>query len=481
MMRPMLEDDCTVRPDPGWCTAVVRGLRFTIPLGLLALAMVPSRGAAVVPGVEAPIRYELPNGLSVVLDPLPARQSVAVVVSVEAGRRDQPPGWTGLAHLTEHLLFQGTPAAPGELMTRLERLGATAINAQTGDDWTRYYEVVPSARLERALWIEAERFAHGLDALDDQGLAEQRRVLDREREQRDLGREAVWELVRTILYPPSHPYGSARERAGDVHAARVADVRWFFQRHYMPDRMTLSLSGGFDPDRARVWIERYFGPLRRGPISAPPRQLPPPSVRIDGERRVLAEARRSDDLLCVIWPTPPWGAPGDAELDFVAGELTRRLARWRRVSRVVRDIDISQESGHLASTFRACVSVERRSGTQAPLMVLDGELEAMRRAPIEEEAIAAWRRRWMDGELVTMEHSLRRAQRNAARPPAFPGGVYDLGANLARYDAVTNEGVQRAVRRWLPSRDRLVVSVAGRHEAPPEGRIVSDVFVVEAP
>src|SRR5690606_15620525 len=113
--------------------------------------------------------------------------------------------------------------------------------------------------LERTLWLEAERFAHGLDGLEPRGLAEQQRVLDRERELRDLRREAVWELVRGVLYPASHPYGRSSERAGDVHAARVDDVRWFFQRHYMPDRLTLSLSGGFDPEQARGWIERYFG------------------------------------------------------------------------------------------------------------------------------------------------------------------------------------------------------------------------------
>jgi len=454
----------------------MRRLRFAIPFSLLALALAPSRSAAVGP----PARYTLPNGLSVVLDPMPARRSVAVVVSVEAGRRDQPQGWSGLAHLTEHLLFQGTPAAPGELFTRLERLGASEINAQTSDDWTRYHEVVPSARLERTLWLEAERFAHGLDGLDARGLAEQQRVLDRERELRDLRREAVWELVRGVLYPASHPYGRSSERGSDVHAARVEDVRWFFQRHYMPDRLTLSLSGGFDPQDARGWIERYFGPLRRGAIPAPERQHPTPPVRIDAERRILAEARRADDLLCVIWPTPAWGAEGDAELDFVASELTRRLTEWRTAADDVREIDIVQASGHLASTFRACISVARRSGTLAPLVALNHQIDLLRRDGIDERRVIAWRERWRQRELLTMESSLTRALLNAARPPAFPGGLYDLSANLARYDAVTTAGVQDAARRWLPRNERLVVSVAGRHEAPADGRIVSDVLVREA-
>jgi zinc protease len=157
----------------------MRRLWLALVLAALVLALWPTRSSAVLPEIPSPERYALPNGLQVVLDPVFGRRTVAIVVSVEAGRRDQPAGWTGLAHLTEHLLFQGTPAAPGETVTHLEALGASEILGETSDDWTRYSEVVPAARLERALWLEAERFAHGLDGLDEQSVAEQQRVVDR--------------------------------------------------------------------------------------------------------------------------------------------------------------------------------------------------------------------------------------------------------------------------------------------------------------
>jgi len=445
---------------------------------LLAAALAPGHGAATPSGPPPPPeRYTLDNELSVVLDPLPRRHTVAVVVSVEAGHRDQPPGWTGLAHLTEHLLFEGTEAAPGDYITRLERLGVSAINGETSRDWTRYYEVVPSARLERTLWLEAERFAHGLDGLEEENVDRQRQVLDRERELRDFGREQVWELVNSILYPAGHPYANAREVRDDVHAAHLAQVRWFAQRYYQPDRMTLALSGGFDADEARAWIERYFGPLRRGPIEAAPRPRPPAPISIGVERRVLAEAPRSDDLLCAIYPTPAWGAEGDAELDLIARELDARLSRRLLNGGDSLDVFVTQHSGHLASSFRACVEVRRRSGTLAPLQALDAEIANLRTHGIDEARVASLREQWVRREVLQHESSLARALRFAQRPPAFDGERVDLPASLARYRSVDAEGVLATIRRWLPQDSRLVVSIAGRLDAPREGRIVSDVDV----
>ncbi|MFK7992436.1 MAG: M16 family metallopeptidase [Sandaracinaceae bacterium] len=412
-----------------------------------------------------------------VLDPLPGRGTVALVVGVDAGRRDQPAGWSGLAHFTEHLLFQGTDALPRGAMTHLEELGATGVNAMTSDDATTYFEVVPRERLERAIWLEAERFAHGVDGLTQAELEAQRRVVDRERELRTARRQVVWELVRTQLYRPDHPYGGARERREDVHAIGVQNVRWFFQRHYMPDRLTLALSGGFDPEQARGWIERYFGPLRRGPIAAPPARSVPPRVVLRGERRLVVEAPRSNDALVVIWPSPAWGAPEDAELDYVAHELEHRLeSRLVRPGRA-RSVSVSQRSRPLGSTFQVTIQVPLRSGTAAPLEALDEELASMGAEPMDAASFAAAEQSWMENERLRMEDPQTRARRYSQTLPGMPNGVYDLASNLARYGAVTRDGVRRSVRMLLPANHRIVVSLSGRPGAPPEGEIVADITV----
>src|SRR5687767_10429267 len=72
-----------------------------------------------------PERYRLENGLEVVLDPIEGRREVTVFVSYRVGMRVQPPGWTGLAHLVEHLMFEGSLHVPEDaFIPALERAGS---------------------------------------------------------------------------------------------------------------------------------------------------------------------------------------------------------------------------------------------------------------------------------------------------------------------------------------------------------------------
>ncbi|MEC7520787.1 MAG: pitrilysin family protein [Myxococcota bacterium] len=442
-------------------------------LGLVALAAsLPSTALA-----QRPIRYTLDNGLSVALDPIPGRATVSVVVSVDAGLRDQPEGWSGLAHLTEHLMFDGTPAAPGHVLTSLERLGATAFNGMTTQDATVYVEVVPASALEQTLWLEAERFAHGLDGTTEADVEAQRRVLERERAQREFGREEVWDLVGHALYPSGHPYARGREQADDVAAIRLRDVRWFFERHYGPDMLTLAISGGFDPEDARRWIERYFSPLRRGPTARPPEWVVPPLVRLDGERRILADAPRSTDLLYVAWPTPPLGERSDAALDLAARHLQARLRQRLLGSGEAVEVDVWLESHALASRFSVWIAVPSRQGTLAPLRALDAELARMHEGGVSEASFQRALRALRDHHARILDSPIYRGWLQATRWPRLPGGYDAPSTRWARYEAVSREDVGRAAERYLPRTDRLVVSIAGRRHAPPRGRIVRELVV----
>ena len=109
-------------------------------------------------------RIELDNGLEVLLLPDRSHPRVAVCVSYFTGLRDQRAGYRGLAHLTEHLMFQGSRnVGEDQFFQHLERSGATSRNATTDPDFTSYWEVVPSNRLATVLWLESDRMAYMLD------------------------------------------------------------------------------------------------------------------------------------------------------------------------------------------------------------------------------------------------------------------------------------------------------------------------------
>ena len=104
--------------------------------------------------------YKLDNGLHVILHQEPTVPVVVTAVMYHVGAKDENPNRTGFAHFFEHLLFEGTKHIPrGQFMKIVEENGG-ALNANTTQDRTYYYEFFPSNKLELALWLESERMLH---------------------------------------------------------------------------------------------------------------------------------------------------------------------------------------------------------------------------------------------------------------------------------------------------------------------------------
>ena len=320
--------------------------------------------------LREPLRYTLPNGLTVVLDPLPTRREVAVCVTYHVGSRDQPPGWTGLAHLTEHLMFRGSAhVAQDGYWRTVERLGSTERNATTTSDDTTYYAVVPATHLESLLYLEADRMGFLLSSLSEADVEAQRLVVARERAEREAlhARSGVPFIIQSLLWPEGHPYRALQERPADLDAIHLPQVQSFVQTWYAPDNATLSISGGFDTAAVRAMVERWFGGLRR----SGPRQEAPvaPVERLGAAHDVLLETHVPVDELHIYWATPPFGAPGDAELDVAARILERRLRQRLVETGTVLEISAGQSSRDLASDFSVGAAVPAGRSTAEVLAV----------------------------------------------------------------------------------------------------------------
>ena len=154
----------------------------------------------------------LPNGLRVVVSPDHNVPTVTVNIWVNVGSRHEVAGRTGFAHLFEHLMFQGSRnVAEGEHFARLQAAGGR-LNATTWFDRTNYFEVVPKGAYELALWMEADRHGHLLDAVTQANLDNQRDVVKEEKRQRydnvpygnALHRHLRRRLPRGPPLPPQH-------------------------------------------------------------------------------------------------------------------------------------------------------------------------------------------------------------------------------------------------------------------------------------
>src|ERR1044072_8978616 len=128
------------------------------------------------------VEYDLPNGLHVILHEDHSTPIVTVSVMYHVGSKNEDPERTGFAHFFEHLLFEGSENIKrGEYMKLVQAAGGQ-LNANTTQDRTFYYEVLPSNQLELALWMESERMNYA--KIDEEGVETQRKVVKEEKKQR---------------------------------------------------------------------------------------------------------------------------------------------------------------------------------------------------------------------------------------------------------------------------------------------------------
>ena len=191
------------------------------------------------------VHHRLDNGLDVLIHSDRNCPIVAVNVWYHVGSKNERPGRTGFAHLFEHLMFEGSQHYDKGYFHPLQAAGAL-LNGSTNADRTNYWEVVPSNALELAMWMESDRMGYLLPALTDAKFENQRDVVLNERRQQYENRPygLAGMAIVAALYPPDHPYhwltiGAAE----DISAARIEDVRAFFQTYYRPRNASLSIAG----------------------------------------------------------------------------------------------------------------------------------------------------------------------------------------------------------------------------------------------
>lgn len=406
--------------------------------------------------------YRLENGLTVVLSRDTSVPVVAVNLWYHVGSADEEPGRTGFAHLFEHMMFQGSANIGDDEHFRLVQEAGGTLNGSTSSDRTNYYQAVPSNFLERVLWLESDRMAGLLDALTEEKLDNQRNVVQNERRQRyeNAPYGMASEALAAALYPPGHPYswptiGSLE----DLNAASLEDVRAFFRKYYAPNNASLAIVGDFEPEQAKAWVEKYFGP---GPAGPPIERPSPEPVRLGEEKRIVLEDRVQLPRLYMAWHTPGLYEPGDAELDILSGVLAggRSSRLYQRLvfeEQLAQFVTAAQGSRELAGQYG--ITVQARPGVDLSRIeeIVDEELARLLEEPPTEREIQRARNNFEASFIQGMQTNLNRADRLNAYA-TYTGDPAFLVEDFRRYGAVTAAGVQDVVRRYLGA-ERVVLSV----------------------
>jgi len=426
--------------------------------------------SATLPGQGSQIvidKSTLANGLRLQLVEDHSSQVVAVSLWFDVGARDELKGKTGFAHLFEHMMFQGSAnIKKAEYFQLIERAGGRT-NANTQYDITRYYEEVPSNRLNLALWLEAERL-RSLN-VSAENLKNQIEAVKEERRLRVDNQpygSAIWEATLS-LFDEGSCFAYAHSLIGsmdDLNASSVADVKAFFDRYYAPNNAVLTVAGDIKPAEVKKLVEQYFGSLQRQPEVAKPACDQP--FNVGAKRTRVPDDKATLPAVLTLYRVPAAGHADYPALDLLTTILgTGESSRFNTV--LARDKKLALGQQLYLNPF----GPRRGPGMWMALAIANqgvhpDSLEAGMLAEIARVASEGV----TEAELSKAKNQFR-ASKTSERQTAFEmteaiqaatfylGSAEAINTDLDRYTKVTVADLKRVAAQYLVPANSLIVTV----------------------
>jgi zinc protease len=440
----------------------MRGLRLILCVTLLAVGSVAARAQQIRPLVYT--RYTLPNGMVVILNADHATPLVAVNIAYHVGAKDDPPRHAGITHLCEHAFSLGSPNLDQPQQAFYRSIGGTSTRwAETTDDITTFYVLVPPNQLETVLWAESDRMAGPFSRLTPERLNAIRGLVGQERQQNveNATFGVSRELTMAALFPTGHPYHLGTAVAGaDLVGLTVDELRAACAPFYTPRNAVLSLSGDFDPRQIRRWIDSYFA---RIPAGASMTRGELPQVTPGGERRLVLEDRRAaQPQLHIDWIGAPYTSPDHGALMALASILS--ATRFGRLSKLLVDerqlaAGVSATHYDLEKTGIFEIAVLPRPGASLSTIesLVDSVIAGLATLPPTLEELGRFNAANAVTATTSLQVKLARAD-TLAHDQIFAGDPVFYAAHANETLRVTPAGVQRVAAKYLTS-SRVVMNL----------------------
>jgi predicted Zn-dependent peptidase len=416
--------------------------------------------------------HTLDNGLKVILSRDTTAPVVTVAVYYNIGFRIEPKDRTGFAHLFEHMMFQGSENLGKMEFIELVNSNGGVLNGSTRFDYTNYFEIVPSHKLETMLWAEADRM-RGLK-ITDENLANQQGVVKNEVKVNVLnqpygGFPWLWlpQYANENWYNSHNFYGDL----DDLDAATLADVADFFSRYYVPNNAALAIVGDFEPSEALAWAEQYFGNIPASaeaivlPDIAEPRQEAEKNVsQLDplATRPGFAFAYHVPERL-----TPEWYAMGLIDQILLQGDdslLHQALVQKAGITSGIGG-GINALLGNMLNykgpmLWSASFIHDAGISREEILQVLDGVIEQIRTTPVDQatldRALVKWRSDYYDQVSSTYGFGRADLLASLALFDDNPGLINEFEAGMR---AVSRELIQQTAQEYLRSSNRTTLEL----------------------
>lgn len=414
----------------------------------------------------APTRVDyLSNGMRILTRELHHAPLGVVMVWYAVGSRNEKPGFTGISHFLEHMMFKGTPQFPSGVIEEGAKRRGGMWNAFTSYDYTAYYEVLPARHLEFGLAVEADRMVNM--TFDSDLTARERGIIVSEREGSE-NRPSSWlhEVFMQEVFR-SFPYGHmVLGHKDDIKATTAAALTDHYQRYYRPNNATLVVAGDFETDRLLEMVQRHFGPLAPG---APVQRLAGAEPAQTAERRCTVRRPGPNPHLMAGYRMPAADHPDQASLTVLAAILSGApsmsaggggMGRSSRFHRKVVSSGTAAWAGAspwglehgglflLNATPVPGISPERLEEA------LFSEVEALRQGPVPSDELERAKKQVRAQFVYAMESAMNQARILGAT--ALTQGVARFDNALQENEAVTADDVLRVAQTYLDQRQRTI-------------------------
>jgi len=403
----------------------------------------------------------LPNGLRAFFVVRHEAPVVNIQVWYHVGSKDDAPGKTGFAHLFEHLMFQGTDnVGPEQFSDYIVRSGGID-NAYTTEDYTVFWETIPSSQLAVALWLEADRM-RSLE-ITDKSFETEREVVKEERRSR-FDNQPYGTVIETLynlaysVHPYQHtPIGSME----DLDRASVEDIRAFYDTYYVPNNATLAVVGDFDLSEAPSLVSKYFGKIAPG-SGLENRRIPqePPQT---SKKTVHAKLAVALPALVAGYHMPADGTP-----DAYPLRLAARILSDGESSRIYRRLVYDKQIALQAETagnftedpnlfFVLAIMNEGHLPAEAQVEV-EAELDRLKNEPVTPQELTKAKNQILR-DFVMSRQSVQSLGDELGYAAVVLKDANLLDAELDRFLAVTSEDIQRVAKKYFVPENETILEV----------------------
>jgi zinc protease len=434
---------------------------------LLAFAAAPGRAA----DLEVPVAEKtLANGMKVLVLEDHAIPNCALYVWWRVGSRNEKLGATGIAHFFEHMMFRGGAKYGKTFDVAMEGAGGSN-NAFTERDVTVYQDWFPREALPLILDVEKDRMS-GM-VFDPDAVKKEREVVASEwRSDYEDPTELVDEQLWATAYK-EHPYRwSVLGWWNDVRSWKQSDLEEFYARNYAPNNATVVLVGDVKAEDAMKAIEASLGSVPRRPDREP---LHSAEGEQHGERRAVLES--------TIAPAPQvraaWHICRTDDPDFPVLEVLEALL-FHGESSILQQLLVEKEQvcqevgggwqGHQfdPSLFTVDTVVVEGGDPARVESLVYGALEKLAKDGPDERAMRK-AKNGLKADFVRRMRTINDKAYLVGETETFFGGWKNLGARIAKIEAVTPADVKGAIARYFTRTNRTVVTLVPVRGRQPEG------------